>query len=164
MRPAGTVAAGFLGAIVLGTGSPLAAQRTPSVLEWGLHGTFTAVEGGPVGLVAGPRVALRTAGGTRAALSLGGGVRGDRASARGEAALEYLLSPRAAGRVGVYLGGGLAGVVGGGEGGYLLVYLGLEKSPGLPSGWAIEAGLGSGYRIRAAWHWRHFPLGWRARQ
>jgi hypothetical protein len=164
VSPARTVAAGFLGAILSATGSLLAAQRAPAVVEWGLHGTFTAVDGGPVGLVAGPRVALRTAGGTRAALSLGGGIRGDRVSARGEAALEYLVSPRAAGRVGVYLGGGLAGVLGAGEGGYLVVYLGLEKSPGLPSGWAIEAGLGSGYRIRAAWHWRHFPPGWRVQQ
>ncbi len=141
--------------------APLAAQRQGIILEWGVHGTVTASTGGPVGLVAGPRVALRSVGGTRVALSLGAGFRGDRSSARGEAALEYVLTPRAASRSSVYLGGGLAGVIGGGKGGYLMVYAGLERSPGLPYGWALEAGLGGGFRIRAAYHWRRFPLGWR---
>jgi hypothetical protein len=143
------------------TAAPLAAQRQGPVFEWGVHGTVTASTGGPVGLVAGPRVALRSIGGTRVALSAGAGFRGNRSSARGEAALEYVLSPRAASRASVYLGGGLAGVVGGGKGAYLMVYAGLERSPGLPAGWAVEAGLGGGFRIRAAYHWRRFPPGWR---
>lgn len=141
--------------------APLAAQRQGVVLEWGLHGTVTASTAGPIGLVAGPRMALRSFGGTRVALSVGAGFRGDRSSARGEAALEYVLAPRAAGRTSVYLGGGLAGVVGGGKGGYLMAYAGVERSPGLPKGWAVEAGLGGGFRIRAAYHWRRFPGGWR---
>lgn len=95
-------------------------------------------------------------------LSVGAGTYGNELTARGEAALEYLLSPRASGRWGVYLGGGLAGVVGGGKGGYLLTYVGVERSPGLPAGWAFEAGLGGGFRVRAAYHWRRFPVGWRA--
>ena len=158
MSPGRWASAGLLLAVF--AGAPLAAQGRRSVIEWGIHGTFTAVDSGPVGAVVGPRFALRSVGGTRLALSLGAGVRGNRSSARGEAALEYLLSPRAAGRVGVYLGGGLADVVGAGKGGFLLVYLGVERSPGLPSGWAVEAGLGSGYRVRVAWHWRRFPVGW----
>ncbi len=140
---------------------PVAAQRQGGVLEWGVHGTVTASTTGPIGLVVGPRVALRSFGGTRVALSLGAGFRGNRSSARGEAAVEYLLTPRAAGRTSVYLGGGLAGVVGGVRTGYLMAYAGLERSPGLPAGWAFEVGLGGGFRIRAAYHWRSFPRGWR---
>jgi hypothetical protein len=141
--------------------APLAAQGRRMIYETGLHGTVTASNDGPLGLVLGPRLALRALGGTRVAISVGAGIRGDRFSGRGEAALEYVLSPRIGGRTSVYLGGGLAGVVGGGKGGYLMAYAGLERSPGLPAGWALEAGLGGGFRIRAAYHWRRFPSGWR---
>jgi hypothetical protein len=148
---------GALALLLLGcSAAPLAAQRQGMVLEWGVHGTVTASTDGPIGLVAGPRLALRSFGGTRMALSVGAGFRGDRASARGEAALEYVLAPRAQRRTSVYLGGGLAGVLGGGKGGYLMVYAGVERSPGLPAGWAVEAGLGGGFRMRAAYHWRRF--------
>jgi hypothetical protein len=145
-----------------------AAARQRPVFEWGLHGTAgfrgtgDGIANGPVALVFGPRGAIRTLGSTRVALSIGAGTYGNELTARGEAALEYLLSPRASGRWGVYLGGGLAGVVGGGKGGYLLTYVGVERSPGLPAGWAFEAGLGGGFRVRAAYHWRRFPAGWRA--
>jgi len=143
------------------------AQWRP-VFEWGLHGTAgirgtaDGIANGPVALVFGPRGAIRTLGSTRVALSIGSGTHGDELTARGEAALEYLLSPRASRRFGVYLGGGLAGVLGGGKGGYLLTYVGIERSPGLPAGWAFEAGFGGGFRLRAAYHWRRFPPGWRA--
>ena len=157
MRHAGAGALLLLGC----SAAPLAAQRQGMILEWGVHSTVTAATNGPIGLVIGPIVALRTVGGTRVALSAGAGFRGDRSSARGEAALEYVLSPRLAGRSTVYLGGGLAGVIGGGKGGYLMVYAGLERSPGLPTGWAVEAGLGGGFRLRVAYHWRRFPVGWR---
>ena len=110
--------------------------------------------------MAGPRLGLRTPGGTRGAVSFGAGFQGDSVSARAEAAVEYQLASRRAGRMGVYFGGGLAGTVGGGRGGFLLIYAGVEQSPGLPSGWAIEAGLGGGFRLRLAYHWRHFPRGW----
>ena len=145
----------------------LGAQGRP-VFEWGLHGTGgvrgtdSGVADGPLSLVLGPRGAIRTMGSTRIALSIGAGTHGEELTARGEAAIEYLLSPRAAGRLGVYLGGGLAGVLGGGKGGYLLAYVGVERSPGLPAGWALEAGLGGGFRVRLAYHWRKFPRGWRA--
>ena len=146
--------------------STAGAQWRP-VFEWGLHGTGgvrgtdSGVADGPLSLVVGPRGAIRTLGSTRIALSIGAGTHGEELTARGEAAIEYLLSPRAAGRPGVYLGGGLAGVLGGGKGGYLLAYVGVERSPGLPGGWALEAGLGGGFRVRLAYHWRKFPRGWR---
>lgn len=143
------------------------AQWRP-VFEWGLHGTGgirgtdTGMADGPASLVVGPRGAIRTLGSTRIVLSIGAGTHGEALTARGEAAIEYLLSPRAARRPGVYLGGGLAGVLGEGKGGYLLAYVGVERSPGLPGGWALEAGLGGGFRVRLAYHWRKFPRGWRA--
>jgi hypothetical protein len=145
---------------MLGPGQ-LLAQATGTVIEWGAHATAFAVDSGPVGLLGGPRLSFRTLGSARVSLSLGVGSGGGKASGRGEAALEYLLSPRAVDRMGVYFGGGLAGVVGGGEGGYVLVYVGVEKSPGSQAGWALEAGLGGGFRLRAAYHWRRFPKGWR---
>ena len=146
--------------------SAAGAQWRP-VFEWGLHGTGgvrgtdSGIADGPLSMVVGPRGAIRTLGSTRIALSVGAGTHGEELTARGEAAIEYLLSPRAAGRPGVYLGGGLAGVLGGGKGGYLLAYVGVERSPGLPGGWALEAGLGGGFRVRLAYHWRKFPRGWR---
>jgi hypothetical protein len=133
----------------------------PVIVEAGLQATGIMGEQWHAGVVAGPRLGLRTLGGTRGVVSLGAGFRGDSATARGEAAVEYQLSPRGARRMGVYFGGGLAGIVGGGRGGYLLLYVGMERSPGLPGGWAVEAGLGGGFRLRAAYHWRHFPRGWR---
>ena len=133
----------------------------PVVIEWGVHATVTAVDSSRIGAGAGPRVALRSLGGTRAAVSFAAGVLRDSLNARAEAAVEYQLSPRRAGRLGIYFGGGLTGVVGAGRGGYLLLYVGLENSPGLPGGWALEAGLGGGFRVRAAYHWRKFPRGWR---
>jgi hypothetical protein len=153
-------AAGLLW-LALGSAS-LAAQGSPTVLEWGAHATFSAVGNNVSALVVGPRGAIRTIGSTRVAVSLGMGLRGDSLTGRGEAALEYLLAPRAVGRLGVYMGGGLTGILGAGRGGYLLVYLGIERSPGRARGWAVEAGLGDGFRLRAAYHWRRFPLGWRA--
>ena len=154
--------------LVLALFPPAAAAQWRPVFEWGLHGTAgirgtaDGIANGPVALVFGPRGAIRTLGSTRIALSIGTGTHGDELTARGEAALEYLLSPRASRRFGVYLGGGLAGLLGGGKGGYLLTYVGVERSPGLPAGWAFEAGFGGGFRLRAAYHWRRFPPGWRA--
>ncbi len=141
---------------------PLRAQAL--ILETGIHGTMTIVDSGRVGVIAGPRLAFRTFGGTRVAASVGAGFRGDSASARGEAALEFVMSPRLARRFSVYVGGGVAGVVGGGRGGYLLLYAGVEGKPGMPKGWAFEAGLGSGFRFRVAYHWRKFPPEWRPQE
>ena len=161
------LAGGFAFLCSLFAASPLPAQRggggEPVVVEWGAHTTLSITDSLRFGIVGGPRLALRALGGTRGAISVGAGVLGDSASARAEAAVEYQLAPRAAGRVGVYFGGGLAGVVGAGRGGYLLLYVGLESSPGLRGGWAIEGGLGGGFRIRGAYHWRRFPRGWQPR-
>lgn len=148
-------------ALLLAAAPVCLAAQGPVIIEWGVHASASVVDSLRVGLVAGPRLAVRTLGGTRAAVSFGAGFRGDSATARAEGAVEYQLSSRAVGRAGIYFGGGLAGVVGAGRGGYLLLYVGLEQSPGLPGGWAVEAGLGGGFRIRGAYHWRRFPRNWR---
>ena len=138
------------------------AQEQGAFIEGGVHATATGVLDGPVGIVAGPRFAVRTLGSTRVSLSAGAGVRGGEGSVRGTFALEYLLAPRAAGRLGFYVGGGLVGVLGNGKGGYVLTYVGAEQSPGRKGGWAVEAGLGSGFFVRMAYHFRRLPRGWRA--
>jgi hypothetical protein len=142
-------------------GGPLAAQRRV-VPEWGLHGTFIVADSGRAALLGGVGLGVRTLGATRLALSLDAGTMEHGLTGRGEVAVEYLLAPRAAHRIGVYAGGGLAGVVGQGRGQFFLGYVGIEESPGLPSGWALEVGMGGGFRLRAAWHWRRFPATWRA--
>ena len=127
------IGAGIVLAAVL-PGSSLA--QTPAgrparfILEFGPQGTLTIADSMRFGFVAGPRFAVRTPGGTRGSLSFGAGVLGDSATARIEGALEYQLAPRARGRPGFYFGGGLTGVVGAGRGGYLLLFVGLEQSPG----------------------------------
>lgn len=135
---------------------------TGTIIEVGLHATMTVVPEGRTSAVAGGRFALRSTGSTRLALSIGAGYSEDSATARGEIAAEYLLQPRTTRGPGFYFGGGLGGVVGAGHGGFLLAYAGLEGRPGGTRGWAVEAGLGGGFRIRFAWHWRKFPAGWRA--
>jgi hypothetical protein len=142
--------------------SVAAAQEQGAFIEGGVHVTATGVLDGPVGVVAGPRFAVRTLGSTRVSLSAGVGGRGGEGSARGTFALEYLLAPRAAGRLGFYVGGGLVGVVGSGKGGYVLTYIGAEQSPGRTGGWALEAGIGAGFFARLAYHFRRLPRGWRA--
>jgi hypothetical protein len=160
------IGAGIVPVAVL-SGSLLAqapVRRSPQfILEYGPQATLTIADSTRFGMVGGARFAMRTPGGTRGSLSFGGGVLGDSATARFEGAVEYQLAPRARGRPGFYFGGGLTGVVGAGRGGYLLLFVGLEQSPGYGGGWAIEAGLGGGIRIRGAWHFRRFPLNWRAR-
>ena len=145
-----------------GAADAVSAQEQGVFLEGGVHATATAVLDGPAGLVAGPRFAIRTLGNTRVALSVGAGMRGGEGSARGSFALEYLLAPRAVGRLGFYVGGGLVGVVGNGKGGYVLTYVGAEQSPGRRGGWAVEAGLGGGFFLRLGYHVRRLPRGWRA--
>ena len=117
--------AGVAGALLL-TGlatPPLAGQGSPGsslVFEFGPQGTLTIRDSLRFGVTAGPRIALRTLGGTRGSLALGAGVLGDSLSGRIEAAVEYQLAPRARGRPGIYFGGGLTGVAGAGSGGYPL--------------------------------------------
>jgi len=127
---------------------PAAAQRAA---ELGIHGVFTAQDeelfaGGLYG-------ALRTTRRTRIALTIAAGSAGSEFVARGELLGHFLLSPTTRG-VGVYAGGGIAGVVGPGEEGYLVLLVGAESAPGGRSGWAVEGGLGGGARVAVGYRWR----------
>ena len=66
---------------------------------------------------------------------------------RGELLAHFLLTPMARRGVGFYGAGGVAGVAGPAEEGYLVLALGMETRPGAPSGWFAEAGVGGGARV-----------------
>ena len=93
----------------------------------------------------------------RARLSVGvavGGMDGETAW-RGEVLGHFLLTPRIRRGVGVYGAAGVAVVGGPIEEGYVVLTLGVERSPGSRSGWFAEAGFGGGARgavgLRRRW-------------
>ena len=100
--------------------------------------------------------ALRVSRRTRLAGYLGAGVSDDRLAWRGELLGHFLLSPDEPRRPGFYLGAGLAAVEGAVSRGYLVLTAGLEGRPAGASGWALEAGVGGGFRVNIAYRWRWF--------
>jgi hypothetical protein len=141
--------AGILAALLL-LPAPAAAQRAR---ELGIHGVFT---GQDAELVAGGLyAAVRTTRRTRLALTAAAGSAGGELVTRGELLGHFLLSPASTGP-GFYAGGGIAGVAGAGEEGYLVLLVGLEAAPGGRSGWFLEGGVGGGVRVAAGWRWRWF--------
>lgn len=106
------------------------------------------------GLYGGLRVSRRT----RLALTAGAGGAGGDFTVRAEALGHFLLNPAARGKPGVYAGAGVAFVAGPEGQGYVVLLVGVEGSPGGRSGWALEAGLGGGFRATAGYRWRSFPL------
>jgi hypothetical protein len=74
---------------------------------------------------------------------------------RGELLGHFLLNPGSRRAPGAYAGGGVA-LAGPDERGYVVILVGLEGTPGGRSGWAVEAGLGGGFRATAGWRWRWF--------
>jgi hypothetical protein len=126
-----------------------------TVAEQGLHAVVTTAA--PTLAVGGIYVAVRPSQRLRVALTAGAGIaRGD-AAARGELLGHFLLNPSAVGGVGAYAGGGVAGVVGAKDEGYVVLLIGVEARPGRASGWAFEAGIGGGLRIAAGYRWRRHP-------
>lgn len=127
-----------------------AAQRAREI---GLHAVFTGQDaelfaGGIYG-------AIRTTRRTRLALTAAAGSADGEFVARGEVLGHFLLSPAARGP-GIYGGGGIAGIAGAGEEGFLVLLLGIEHAPGGRAGWYLEAGVGGGVRLAAGYRWRWF--------
>lgn len=132
----------------------LSAQR---VAELGLHAvaTFSATE--MVG--AGGYGAMRLGDRLRIAVTAAAGTSEGETAFRGEALAHFLISPHAMSGVGVY---GLGGVAvanqvfkdGNDTRGLLVLGLGIEAKPGAGSGWALEAGIGGGFRVGAGYRWR----------
>src|ERR1043166_662891 len=98
----------------------------------------------PALVTGGIYAALRPSARARLAAAIGAGVSDGRAAARGELLAHFLLSPGVTRKPGASGGGGLAGVVGPVDQGYIVVLAGLESAPGASSGWAVEAGVGGG--------------------
>ena len=78
------------------------------------------------------------------------------AALRGELLGHFLLSPTELQKSGFYLAGGVAGVAGRVDRGYLVLTAGLEQHPARGSGWAVELGVGGGVRLGLAYRWRWF--------
>jgi hypothetical protein len=129
--------------------SSLVAQE---VREVGVQALVTTSD--PALVTGGLYGAMRVAARARIAMTLGAGVSDGQAAGRGELLGHFLLSPGTTARPGVYMGGGIAGVVGPVDQGYVVALVGLESAPGGRSGWAVEAGVGGGFRFTAGWRWR----------
>lgn len=131
--------------------------RAQHVRELGLQAIGAASDPGFLG--AGVYGAWRPS--RRARLSLGGAIggAGGEAAWRAELLGHFLLTPRARTGVGVYGAGGVAVVGGPTEEGYVVLTLGLETSPGGPTGWFAEAGVGGGARAAIGFRRRWFGRG-----
>jgi len=137
--------------ILLGPVQPLRAQGR----ELGIQAVGTASD--PALAVAGVYGALRISGRTRLSAGLGAGTSDGSAAGRGELLAHFLLSPEELRRPGFYLAGGIAGVAGTVDRGFLVLTAGLEARPRSRSGWAVELGVGGGARLALGYRWRWFP-------
>ena len=110
----------------------------------------------PMLAVAGAYGALRVSGRTRVSLSLGAGTTDSDLACRGELLGHFLLSPAELRKPGFYLAGGVAGVAGRVDQGFLVLTAGVEQHPARGSGWAVELGVGGGVRLALGYRWRWF--------
>ena len=136
---------------LLASGLPLPAAAQ-GVTEVGAQATLTSAS--PTAVVAGPTLARRVGRRDRLAFGLGLGGAGGQVTGRGEAMWQFLLSPEAEGRPGVYLGAGLAGSVTREWRGWVIATVGVDWSPGGQSGWTAELGVGGGVRVALGYRWR----------
>lgn len=150
-----------LSLLALGVGAGPLVGQAGAVRELGLEAVVTAAE--PAVYTAGVTASVRPSTRTRVGLYAGGGVTGEgNGVGRTELLGQFLLTPRSL-DLGVYAGGGLAGVFSSGaDNGYLVLMVGVESRPGGRGGWFVEAGVGGGARIAAGYRWRKLPPGWRA--
>jgi hypothetical protein len=140
---ASLLAAGTLWAV------PVEAQR---VAELGVQALVATSR--PVLAVGGVYGALRMSQRVRLALTASAGVASGDAAGRAELLGHFLFNPSQRRGLGLYAGGGIAGVVGAVDDGYLVLLVGVESRPGAGSGWAAEVGVGGGLRVAAGYHWR----------
>ncbi|HEX5386885.1 MAG TPA: hypothetical protein VFW66_09315 [Gemmatimonadales bacterium] len=160
-RRTGAARAALLATVAVSVALRVAAAQ--GVRELGAQAVVTTAD--PVLAAAGLYAAVRPSLRTRIALTavagptLSAGTGGDVAG-RAELLGHFLLAPTVARHAGVYVGGGLAGVVGPADRAVLVLVAGLEQRPGAPAGWALELGVGGGIRIAAGYRWRRFPAGW----
>ena len=142
---------------LLACGAALALARpapAQGVREIGIQAIGTLSD--PDLAVLGGYGALRTSARARVSALLGAGVAGGDWVGRGELLGHFLLAPDQRRKAGFYLAGGIAGVIGAVDRGYLVLTAGLESSPANGAGWAVEAGIGGGFRLALGYGWRHF--------
>jgi hypothetical protein len=137
--------------VAISSAEPGAAQQ---IREIGLQATATASH--PALAVAGGYGGLRTSGRARLSASLGAGLSDGDMVWRGELLGHFLLSPEQRRKAGFYFAGGVAVVEGPLNRGYLVLTVGLEERPRAGSGWAVEAGVGGGFRVAVGYRWRRF--------
>lgn len=151
-------------------GVAVAAGAVPPAPAWGQR--LTALEAGAGGSVVAARhtfigaelnVGYRGGGQSRVALAVAAGGAGNRAAARVQVTVQFLVTPAARSGAGLYggIGVAIAGRRGTPGAGYLALLLGLEAAPGRRGGWYAEAGLAGGVRMAAGWRGRWFPRWWR---
>lgn len=128
----------------------LAAQQAR---EFGIQGVVVAED--PAFVAGGLFAGLRTTRRMRLAATASVGSADGSTAWRGELLGHFLLNPGSRRAPGAYAGGGVA-VAGPDERGYVVILVGLESTPGGRSGWAVEAGLGGGFRASVGWRWRSF--------
>jgi hypothetical protein len=121
--------------------------------EFGVQGVVVAED--PAFVAGGLFAGLRTTRRMRLAATASVGSADGSTAWRGELLGHFLLNPGSRRAPGVYAGGGVA-VAGPDERGYVVILVGLEGTPGGRSGWAVEAGLGGGFRASVGWRWRSF--------
>jgi len=113
-----------------------------------LHGVGTF--GGQEFLGGGAGIAFRSAGRARLALALSAGVRDSLFAGRGELVASYHLNPYQVGGVSPYAGGGVAvGATADDVFEYAVLFVGVETTPGRPTGWFAELGIAGGVRVAA---------------
>jgi hypothetical protein len=122
------------------------------VTELGVQALLTTAE--PTAVLAGPTLARRVGRRDRLSFGLGAGAAGGKVGGRGEAMWQFLLSPEAEGRPGVYLGAGLAASVAPEWRGWVVATAGVDWNPGGRSGWLAEVGVGGGIRLALGYRWR----------
>ena len=136
---------------LLASGLPLPAAAQ-GVTEVGAQAMLTTAN--PTAIFAGPTLARRVGRRDRLAFGLGLGGAGGQVTGRGEAMWQFLLSPEAEGRPGVYFGAGLAASVAPAWRGWVVATVGVDWSPGGQSGWMAEVGVGGGVRVALGYRWR----------
>ncbi len=128
-----------------GRPSPAEAQ---SGYEVQFHGVGTFGERRFLGVGAG--VAYRPAGRARAGVALSAGARDGAFAGRGELVASYHLNPYQMRGVSPYAGGGVAvGATSEEVFEYVVLFVGVETTPGAPTGWFAELGIGGGVRVAA---------------
>jgi hypothetical protein len=145
---------------LLGLGVALASTTPGSAQQaWEVGAVALATTSDPVLAAAGGYGAFRTSSRTRLSASLVAGISDGDLAWRGELLGHFLFSPEERRKGGFYFAGGIAAVEGPVSRGFLVLTLGLEERPRAASGWALEAGLGGGFRVALGYRWRYFSRG-----